>query len=91
MARFLADESCDAAVVQALRKAGYDLVVISERCPGADDSQVISIAAGENRILLAYFLPNSSSKTTTGFFAGRGRLFFIASARSAAASSSYHQ
>jgi hypothetical protein len=26
MARFLADESCDAAVVLALRKAGYDLV-----------------------------------------------------------------
>jgi predicted nuclease of predicted toxin-antitoxin system len=50
--RFLADESCDCAVVQALRADGYDVLYISEFAPGAEDSQVMRLAAREERILL---------------------------------------
>ena len=50
--RFLADESCDFAVVQALRAAGPDVTAIAEVCPGAEDTAVIEIARSERRILL---------------------------------------
>jgi hypothetical protein len=32
--RFLADESCDFAIVRALRAAGHDVVAVTERLPG---------------------------------------------------------
>jgi hypothetical protein len=32
--RFLADESCDFAVVRALREAGHDVAAIAEEQPG---------------------------------------------------------
>ena len=35
--RFLADESCDFAVVTALRKAGHDVTAIAELNPGVED------------------------------------------------------
>jgi len=50
--RFLADESCDLAVVRALRAAGFDVLCISESSPRAEDSEVIRLAVRENRILL---------------------------------------
>lgn len=50
--RFLADESCDFAVVRALRAAGYDVLAVSEVMRRADDSEVIAQAARERRILL---------------------------------------
>jgi predicted nuclease of predicted toxin-antitoxin system len=50
--RFLADESCDFAVVRALRVAGHDVVAISETMGGAEDAAVIELAARERRILL---------------------------------------
>jgi predicted nuclease of predicted toxin-antitoxin system len=50
--RFLGDESCHAAIVLALREAGHDVVAVSERCPGAADSNVIAIALGETRVLV---------------------------------------
>jgi len=50
--RFLADESCDLAVVRALRAAGFDVFCISESSPRAEDSEVIRLAVRENRILL---------------------------------------
>jgi predicted nuclease of predicted toxin-antitoxin system len=50
--KFLADESCDFAVVRALRAAGYDVLAVSERSPGAHDDDVIGLAASERRILL---------------------------------------
>jgi predicted nuclease of predicted toxin-antitoxin system len=52
MMRFLADESCDFAVVRALRTAGYDVLTISENTPRAEDSEVIEIALRDKRILL---------------------------------------
>ena len=49
---FLADESCDFAVVRALRAAGHDVATVSELEPGADDERVLGLAASEARVLL---------------------------------------
>jgi len=45
--RFLADESCDFAVVRALRRAGFDVLCISESSPRTEDSEVIRLALHE--------------------------------------------
>jgi predicted nuclease of predicted toxin-antitoxin system len=50
--RFLADESCDFAVVRALREAGYDVKAIAEFIPAAQDPAVLHLARSEGRILL---------------------------------------
>ena len=50
--RFLADESCDFAVVRALRKAGFDVLAVSELSPRADDTAVVELASQEGTILL---------------------------------------
>jgi predicted nuclease of predicted toxin-antitoxin system len=49
---FLADESCDFAIVRALREAGHDVVAVAEISPGAEDQHVIETAFKENRVLL---------------------------------------
>ncbi len=50
--RFLADESCDFAIVRALRAAGHDVVAVTERLPGGEDQAVMDLAVREERILL---------------------------------------
>lgn len=50
--RFLADESCDFAVVRILREAGHDVATVRDLARGATDNVVIDLAARENRILL---------------------------------------
>jgi predicted nuclease of predicted toxin-antitoxin system len=50
--RFLADESCDFAVIHALRANGHDVIAVSEVTPRAEDSEVIRLAVREKRILL---------------------------------------
>ena len=50
--RFLADESCDFAVVRALREASHDVVSIAEIFPRAEDRAVIEMALKEKRVLL---------------------------------------
>ena len=50
--KFLADESCDFAVVRTLRDAGYEVLAVSDVSPSASDDAVIALAAQENRILL---------------------------------------
>ena len=50
--KFLADESCDFAVVRTLLDAGYEVLAVSEVSPGASDDAVMALAAQENRILL---------------------------------------
>ncbi|MGH7820728.1 MAG: DUF5615 family PIN-like protein [Candidatus Binatia bacterium] len=50
--RFLADESCDFAVVRALRAAGHDVVAIVEASPAAEDPVVLDFATRDQRILL---------------------------------------
>jgi predicted nuclease of predicted toxin-antitoxin system len=52
LTKFLADESCDFAVVRALRAADYDVLAIAERTPGAHDEEVMRLAMSERRILL---------------------------------------
>ncbi|MBV8208057.1 MAG: DUF5615 family PIN-like protein [Acidobacteria bacterium] len=49
--RFLADESCDFAVVRALRGAGHDVTAIAGSHAALDDSSVLALARSENRIL----------------------------------------
>ncbi len=49
---FLADESCDFAVVRALRTAGHEVRAIAEETSRSEDAAVILLAASEHRILL---------------------------------------
>ena len=50
--QFLADESCDFAVVRALRSEGYDVLAVSEYMQRSDDRDLIEQSYRENRILL---------------------------------------
>lgn len=50
--RSLADESCDFAVVTALRHAGHDVTAIVDISPRADDPTVLALARSEIRVLL---------------------------------------
>ena len=50
--RFLADESCDFAVVRALRGEGFDVLSISETHSGVSDEFVLTLALHEDRIVL---------------------------------------
>ena len=52
MPRFLADESCDYAVVRALTSRGHEVLLVAELSPRADDEQVIGLALREERVLL---------------------------------------
>lgn len=49
---FLADESCDFAVVTSLRASGHDVSAITETSPGAEDEAVLALARSESRVLL---------------------------------------
>ena len=49
---FLADESCDFAVVRALRADGFDVYAVSEVMQRSDDRKLVELARHENRILL---------------------------------------
>lgn len=50
--RFLADESCDFAVVRALRAEGFDVLAVSEYMQRSVDAELIEQAHRENRVLL---------------------------------------
>ena len=50
--QFLADESCDFAVVRSLKDAGHDVVAVAEILRGASDEVVIDLAASKRRILI---------------------------------------
>lgn len=50
--RFLADESCDFAVVRALRDAGYEVLAVGEIMQRSDDRALIEQSYQEQRILL---------------------------------------
>jgi predicted nuclease of predicted toxin-antitoxin system len=50
--RFLADESCDFAVVRALRADGHDVLAVVEFQQRSIDREVMELALAENRILL---------------------------------------
>lgn len=50
--RFLADESCDFAVVRVLRASGYDVVAVAEYMQRSVDDELIAQAHHDNRIVL---------------------------------------
>jgi predicted nuclease of predicted toxin-antitoxin system len=50
--RFLADESCDFAVVRARRAAGHDVIAVGESERRSVDSELIERAHDDRRILL---------------------------------------
>ena len=52
--RLLADENFPGLVVRTLRSRGHDLVWIREERPGIGDSEVLSMATRQERILLTF-------------------------------------
>jgi predicted nuclease of predicted toxin-antitoxin system len=50
--RFLADESCDFAIVRDLRAHSYDVLAVSEVTQRSDDQELIEQAYREKRVLL---------------------------------------
>lgn len=50
--RFLADECCDAALVDALRSDGYDVLYAVETLRGATDDELLAWSFSERRIFL---------------------------------------
>ena len=50
--RFVADESCDFAVVRALRAYGHDVVAIAEISRRLSDQRVLALAHDEMRVLV---------------------------------------
>jgi len=50
--RFLADESCDFAVVRALRTAGHEVSAVAEMAAGAKDVEVIGLAREGGHVLV---------------------------------------
>ena len=69
--RFLADESCDFAVVAALRAAGYEVSAVAEINCGAEDQTVLALARSEQRVVLTEdkdfgLLAYAGGKQTTG-------------------------
>lgn len=50
--RFLADESCDFAVIRALRAIGHDVEAVSESLPGSLDDVLIERAQEAGRIFV---------------------------------------
>ena len=49
---FLADECCDALLVDGLRGDGHDVVYVKETAAGSDDLAVLQMAAIQQRVLL---------------------------------------
>ena len=50
--KFLADECCDAALVDALRSDGYDVLYAIESLRGATDDELLAWSFSERRIFL---------------------------------------
>ena len=50
----LLNENFPEPALAALRQTGWDVVAVSERMPGANDFDVLALAAGENRWLITF-------------------------------------
>jgi predicted nuclease of predicted toxin-antitoxin system len=48
----VADECCDALLVDALRMDGRDVLYVKETAPGSDENAVLHMAARQQRLLL---------------------------------------
>jgi predicted nuclease of predicted toxin-antitoxin system len=49
---FVADENIDTEIIEELKKGGYNILSISDECPGVPDEEVLRIANDHNAILL---------------------------------------
>jgi|SRR5579863_6660239 predicted nuclease of predicted toxin-antitoxin system len=49
---FVADESCAASVIRALRATGHDVIAIADIAKGSTDEQVLERAVNEERVLI---------------------------------------
>ena len=49
--KILADECCDAPLIQALREDGHDVFYVLESLRGATDDDILNRAFAENRLL----------------------------------------
>jgi len=52
MMQFIVDESTGAAVVEYLRQIGHDVLAVAEILPQAGDSDILTRALSEGRILV---------------------------------------
>ncbi len=52
--RFLANENFPLPSVRLLRQAGYDVASVIEDSPGIEDTEVLSRAADEKRVILTF-------------------------------------
>ena len=52
MLRFVVDESAGRAVTDWLRAAGHDAIDVTATMPQADDADILSVAAREQRIVV---------------------------------------
>lgn len=50
--RFVADENVDAGIVQALRRAGYDVLSVAEMAPSIPDCDVLALANESDALLI---------------------------------------
>jgi predicted nuclease of predicted toxin-antitoxin system len=73
--RFLADESCDFRVVEALRRAGHEVLAVVEAARGAPDHEVIETARSGQRVLLTEDRDFGQLVFAAGVGAGCGVLF----------------
>jgi predicted nuclease of predicted toxin-antitoxin system len=52
--RFLANENFPLPSVRLLRREGYELAWVTEDSPGIEDSQVLTRAADEQRVIITF-------------------------------------
>jgi predicted nuclease of predicted toxin-antitoxin system len=74
--RFLADENFPRPALEAVRKAGWDVVSIAEQCPGVPDEDVAALCAAQERILLTFDKDFGELVFRRGLPAGSGVVLF---------------
>lgn len=74
--RFLANENFPLDAVEALRKAGHDVVWIRTEAPGSSDEEVLRQATAESRILITFDKDFGELAFRTGLPASCGIVLF---------------
>jgi predicted nuclease of predicted toxin-antitoxin system len=74
--RVLADENFPRPALVLLRRAGWDVFSIAEKCPGVTDEEVAHLCAGEERILLTFDKDFGELIFRRGMPAGSGVVLF---------------
>jgi Uncharacterized protein conserved in bacteria len=74
--KFLADENFPRPALEALRKAGWDVLSIGEECPGVPDEDVAALCADQQRILLTFDKDFGELVFHRGLPAGSGVVLF---------------